>query len=238
MISVDLRGRRALVAGVADDVGFGFAIAKSLADAGASVAHNPASNMRYGNGLAAIRPMLDVGLNVGIGTDSRTCSDNLNMFEAMRLASFTSRVQTPDFRRWLTTDDALRMATINSARLLGLPGQFGVIGQGYKADIVFLDLKNLNYIPLNNAINQVVNAEDGTGVDSVMIGGRMILDNGRLTTINVDRLRSGAEAAMERLRSVNGKALDLALRLEDVVGSFCVGLAQSPYHVHRYCGHS
>jgi guanine deaminase len=71
-----------------------------------------------------------------------------------------------------------------------------------------------------------------------MIGGRMILDNGRLTTINVDRLRSGAEAAMERLRSVNGKALDLALRLEDVVGSFCVGLAQSPYHVHRYCGHS
>lgn len=211
---------------------------KQLADAGASVAHNPASNMRYGSGMAAIRPMLDLGLNVGIGTDSRTCSDNLNMFEAMRLASFTSHVQTPDFRRWLTIDDALRMATLNSAKLLGLPGHFGVIGQGYKADMVFLDLKNLNYIPLNNAINQVVNAEDGTGVDSVMIGGRMILDNGRLTTINVDRLRSGAEAAMERLRSVNGKALDLALRLEDVVGSFCVGLAQSPYHVHRYCGHS
>lgn len=211
---------------------------KRLADAGASVAHNPASNMRYGNGLAAVRRMLDFGLNVGLGTDSRSCSDNLNMFEAMRLASFASRVQGPDYKRWLTTDEVLGMATINSAKILGLDDNLGVIAPGYKADIVFLDLKNLNYIPLNSAVNQVVNAEDATGVNSVMIGGRMILDDGRLTTVDLDRLTAGAEAAMERLWSVNGRALELALRLEDVVGSFCVGLAQSPYHVHRYCGHS
>jgi len=208
---------------------------KRLADAGASVAHNPASNMRYGNGLAAVRRMLDCGLNVGLGTDSRSCSDNLNMFEAMRLASFTSRVQGPDYKRWLTTDEALGMATVNSARLLGFGDDLGLIAPGYKADIVFLDLKNLNYVPLNSAINQVVNAEDATGVDSVMIGGRMILDHGRLTTIDVERLAASAEAAMARLWDVNGQALELALRLENVVGSFCVGLAQSPYHVHRYC---
>lgn len=211
---------------------------KRLADAGASVSHNPASNMRYGNGLAAVRRMLDFGLNVGIGTDSRSCSDNLNMFEAVRLASFTSRVQGPDYKRWLTTDEVLRMATINSAKVLRLAGRFGLIAQGYKADIVFLDLTNLNYVPLNSAVNQVVNAEDGTGVHSVMIGGRMIFDNGRLTTVDLDRLRAVAAATMERLLSANGKALELALRLEDVVGSFCVGLAQSPYHVHSYCGHS
>jgi guanine deaminase len=208
-----------------------------LADAGASVAHNPASNMRYGNGMAAVRRMLDRGLNVGLGTDSRSCSDNLNMFEAMRLASFVSRVQGPDYHRWLTTDEALRMATVNSAKLLGFGDDLGVIAAGYKADIVFLDLKNLNYVPLNSAINQVVNAEDATGVDSVMIGGRMVLDHGRLTTLDVDRLKSGAEAAMNRLWSVNGDALELAMRLEDVVGTFCVGLAQSPFHVQRYCEH-
>ena len=207
---------------------------KRLADTGASVAHNPASNMRYGNGLAAVRRMLDCGVNVGLGTDSRSCSDNLNMFEAMRLASFTSRVQTPDYKRWLTTDEALAMATTHSAKLLGFGDDLGLIAPGYKADIVFLDLGNLNYIPLNSAINQVVNAEDATGVHSVMIGGRMVLDNGRLTTIDVDRLATQAAAAMERLWEVNGRALELALRLEDVVGSFCVGLAQSPYHVHRY----
>lgn len=209
---------------------------KRLADAGASVAHNPASNMRYGNGMAAVRRMLDCGLNVGLGTDSRSCSDNLNMFEAMRLASFTSRVQTPDYERWLTTDDVLAMATLKSAKVLGFGDNLGLIAAGYKADIVFLDLKNLNYVPLNSALNQVVNAEDATGVDSVMIGGRMVLDRGRLTTIDVDRLVARAEAAMDRVWDTNGRALELALKLEEVIGTFCVGLAQSPYHVHRYCG--
>jgi 5-methylthioadenosine/S-adenosylhomocysteine deaminase len=208
---------------------------KRLADAGASVAHNPASNMRYGNGMAAVRRMLDCGLNVGLGTDSRSCSDNLNMFEAMRLASFTSRVQTPDYTRWLGADDALEMATSGSARVLGFGDELGAIAAGYKADIVFLDLKNLNYVPLNSAINQVVNAEDGTAIESVMVGGRMVLDQGRLTTIDVDGLIARAEAAMERVWEANGKALQLALRLEEVIGTFCVGLAQSPYHVHRYC---
>ncbi|HYC43946.1 MAG TPA: amidohydrolase family protein [Burkholderiales bacterium] len=207
-----------------------------LADAGASVAHNPASNMRYGNGMAAVRRMLDCGLNVGLGTDSRSCSDNLNMFEAMRLASFTSRVQTPDYTRWLHAHEALAMATTGSAQALGFGGDLGRIEKGFKADIVFLDLRNLNYIPLNSAINQVVNAEDTTGVDSVMIGGRMVLDRGRLTTIDEARLKARAEAAMERVWSVNGKALELALRLEEAIGTFCVALAQSPYHVHRYCG--
>lgn len=209
---------------------------RRLAGAGASVAHNPASNMRYGNGLAAVRRMLDFGVNVGIGTDSRSCSDNLNMFEAMRLASFTSRVQGPDYKRWLTTDEVLRMATVGSAKVLGFEGTLGAIAKGYKADIVFLDLNNMNYVPLNSAINQVVNAEEGTGVASVMVGGRMIYENGRVTTIDLERLRVGAQATMDRLRSACGAALELALKLEDVVGSFCVGLAQSPYHVHRYSG--
>jgi len=210
---------------------------KRLADAGASIAHNPASNMRYGNGLAAVRRMLDCGVNVGLGTDSRSCSDNLNMFEAMKLASFVSRVQGPDYRRWLTTDEALRLATSGSAKLLGFGDTLGLIAPGYKADIVFLDLANLNYVPLNSAINQVVNAEDGTGVDSVMIGGRMVLDRGRLTTIDESRLAADAEAAMERLWEVNGEGLALAMRLEDVIGTFCVGLAQTPWHVQRYAEH-
>ena len=80
---------------------------KRLGDRGASVAHNPGSNMRLGNGLADMRGMLDAKVNVGIGTDGANCSDNQNVYEAMRLASFASKVQGPDVERWVTTEEVL-----------------------------------------------------------------------------------------------------------------------------------
>src|SRR5947209_4696422 len=69
---------------------------KRLGDRGSSIAHNPGSNMRLGAGLADSRAMLDAGVNLGIGTDGANCSDNQNMYEAMRLASFVSKVQGPE----------------------------------------------------------------------------------------------------------------------------------------------
>ena len=93
---------------------------RRLADAGAAVAHNPGSNARLGNGLAAARALLDAGVRVGIGTDACTCSDNLNMFEAMRIASMVSRVQELDYERWLATGEILDMATRGSAGVLGI----------------------------------------------------------------------------------------------------------------------
>ena len=178
--------------------------------------------------------MRDRGLRVAIGTDSRSCSDNLNMFEAMRLASFTSRVRGPDYRRWLATDEVFEMATTGSAYALGWGHVIGQLKPGYFADIVFLDRHNLNYVPLNDVINQVVNAEDGTAVDSVMIGGRMILDRGRFTTIDTKGLAARAERAVARMRDVNAQALRMAADLEDVFGSFCIALGSRDYHVHRF----
>jgi guanine deaminase len=205
-----------------------------LADRGATVAHNPASNMRYGSGLAAVRRMLDRGLRVGVGTDSRSCSDNLNMFEAMRLASYTSRVRGPDYRKWLGTDEVFRMATEDSAHALGMDGKIGRLAPGYFADIVFLDRRNLNYVPLNDLSNQIVNAEDGTGIDSVMVGGRMIVERGRFLTVDYASLAEKAERAVERMRSANAEALALAAKLEPMFGSFCIALGSRPYPVQRF----
>lgn len=207
-----------------------------MADAGASVVHNPGSNMRLGAGMAATRRMLDRGLNVGLGTDSRACSDNLNMFEAMRLASFVSRVQGPDPARWLATPEVVAMATEGSARALGFGDRLGRIAVGYEADIVFLDLDNLNWIPLNDPTNQAVNAEDGTAVDSVMIGGRMVYANRRFPGIDMAALRHRAQNAAERLRGANAEMRAFAAKLEPVVACFCGALAREPHHVHRYAG--
>jgi guanine deaminase len=205
-----------------------------LGDRGSSVAHNPGSNMRLGNGLANMRVMLERKVNVGIGTDGANCADNLNMYEAMRLTSFSSKVQGPDWQRWITTEEALRAATEGSARVLGLEKQIGRIAPGYKADIVFLDLRHPNWIPTNDPVNGLVHTEDATAVHSVMVGGRMIVQDRKLLTVDLARLAAQAAESQARRAEPTGAAKQLYQRLEKVVGTFCPGLAKAPLHIHRY----
>jgi guanine deaminase len=209
---------------------------KLLGDKGASVAHNPGSNMRLGNGIADMRGLLDARVNVGIGTDGASCSDNQNMYENMRLASMASKVQGPDWQRWITTDEVLEAATVGSARALGLGDKIGKLEKGYKADIVFLDLGHVNWIPCNDPTNQIVHTEDGSGVHSVMIGGRMVVENRKLLTIDLAQLATKAEKARERLEAANRPAKALGDKLARVVGTFCPGLAKQPLHIDRFAG--
>lgn len=204
-----------------------------LAGRGASVAHNPGSNMRLGSGIADMRGMLERGINVGIGTDGASSSDNLNMYEAMRIASLASKVRGPEWQRWITTKEVLEAATVGSARALGFE-KLGRLAPGYKADIVFLDLGNVNWIPLNDAVNALVHTEDGSAVHSVMVGGRMVLENRRLANVDLAKLAREAENARERLERLNRDNKALYERLEPIVGTFCPALAKQPLHVNRY----
>ncbi len=207
-----------------------------LADQGASIAHNPGSNLRLGSGIAPSRRMLASGVNVGIGTDGAHCSDNQNMFEAMRFASFVSRVNDVDPERWLTTAEALRMATAGSAQALGLGGITGVLAEGFAADIVFLDLGNLNFVPFNDPTNQIVHSEDGSAVDSVMIGGKWVLRNRSFVTLDYARLRTDVENAVERLRASSAPMKATADKLADYVAGFCIASHRSrAYGIHRLC---
>lgn len=198
---------------------------KRLRDRGANVAHNPASNLRLGSGIAPARQMLDLGINMGVGTDGSASSDNQNMFEAMRTASYVSRVAAADPADWLGTWDVLRAATTGGAQVLGMADRIGRIAPGYKADLVFLDLDNINFVPLNDAANQIVNCEDSSAVDSVMIGGRMVLSGRKFTEFDYAGLRHKAEAAARRIEQANR---DIKTRMEALsafVSHHCVGLA-------------
>ena len=186
------------------------------------------------SGIADVRGMLDHKINVGIGTDGANCSDNQNMYEAMRLASFSSKVQGPDVERWITTGEVLRAATEGSARALGLEKQIGRIAPGYKADIVFLDLHHINWIPTNDPVNALVHTEDSSAVHSVMIGGRMIVQDHKLLTVDLAALAAKAEESRVRREKITAPAKKLYERLEKVVGTFCPGLAKAPLHIHRY----
>ncbi|MEO3470806.1 amidohydrolase family protein [Roseomonas sp. CAU 1739] len=206
---------------------------KRLRDAGGAVAHNPGSNMKLGNGMFRLRRALDLGVTIGIGTDGSSSSDNQNMYEAMRAASLLSKVQTPDPAAWASVEEVYHAATVGSAKALGFK-DIGAIAPGMKADIVFLDLGAINWIPHHWSVNQMVHVEDGTGVRHVMIGGRFVVRDRRLLTIDLAKLALEAEAARERLEALNVAFKDLYERLEPVVSAFCPALAAQPYHLRRY----
>ena len=205
-----------------------------MADKGASIAHNPGSNLRLGSGIAPAQAMRARGVTVGIGTDGSQCSDNQNMFEAMRLASFVSRVEKPDPDQWLATEQVLHMATAGSAEALGMGDLIGRIEPGYRADIVMLDLGSIGFIPFHDPVNQIVHAEDSTAVAEVMVDGKLVVKDRKLVNIDEAKLRADVEAAVDRLRGANEEARAFAALLEPVVGRFCVGLASEPYHIHRH----
>jgi 5-methylthioadenosine/S-adenosylhomocysteine deaminase len=206
---------------------------RRLADSGTSVIHAPPSNLRFGSGLAQVRAMRERGVNVGLATDAANSSDHLNMFEAMRLGASISTLLTPDVDHWLGVGDMLDMATAGSARAMGFEARIGSIAPGYKADLVFLDLGHINYVPLGDLARQIVFAENGAAVDSVMIGGRMVLDRGRITTLDEAKLRRDAAAAADRLFAANAPMRETAKRLEPAIRAFCRSVACQSYHVHR-----
>jgi cytosine/adenosine deaminase-related metal-dependent hydrolase len=170
-----------------------------LARAGAMVAHNPVSNMRLGTGIPPVRRYLDAGVTIGVGTDTCSCADNLNMFEAMRCAANLSRFAGPDPSRWLTPSEVLKAATQGGARIAGRADDIGRIAVGYRADLVLIDLSAPHYLPLNDPLTQLVHAEDGTGVDKVLVGGELVVSGGKPLRCDLGRLRDEARLANERL---------------------------------------
>ncbi len=206
---------------------------RRLSDRGAALAHNPGSNMRLGNGIADVRTMLDCGLAVGIGTDGARASDHQNMYEAMRLAGLVSKARRPDGRGGLTAGEAFDAATRGGARALGLP-DVGRLEPGFKADIVFLDLGSLNWTPMNAPVLQVVHVEDGTAVDSVMIGGRMAVENGRPVGTDLAALAAQAERLEPRFADLLERNADVLAEVERAAGRFCGALAAEPYRVDRH----
>ncbi len=205
-----------------------------LTDNGCSLAHNPGSNLRLGSGIAPARKAVDLGLNVGIGTDGSHCADNQNMFEAMRIASFASRIRSPDTSQWFETAEIIHMATEGSAHALGFGDKIGRLSKGSFADIVFLDLSNVNFVPFNDPINQIVHTEDSSAVNSVMVNGEFVLKNREFVTINYAKLCHDVEEAVSRLLESNADSRVMAEKLEGMVSQFCVGLSRTPYHVNRW----
>ena len=165
-----------------------------LADSGATVCHNPSSNLRLKNGIAPVNAMLAGGVNVAMGTDSTALNDDDDMLQEMRLASKLHR-QPGLERPALDTHQTLRLATANAARPTGFEGRIGTLEPGRYADMVLLDWDAMTapYFEgsgdsVADAVNTVVYRGKSAHVDTVMINGEVVLRGGRFVKADEEEI--------------------------------------------------
>jgi 5-methylthioadenosine/S-adenosylhomocysteine deaminase len=169
-----------------------------LAGAGASIAHCPKSNMKLGSGFAPLADYRSAGINVGIGTDGPASNNTLDILDELRTASLLAKAVTGD-ASVLTASDALRMATLDAAKAIGIADQVGSIETGKLADLTCIDLNRCNSQPVYDPISQVVYTARADQVSDVWVAGRHQLENGSLKHIDTDSLRLKSNEWQQRI---------------------------------------
>ncbi len=166
---------------------------------GASVIHNPSSNMKLGSGFAPIKKMLDMGINVALGTDGAASNDNLNMFEEMHLAALIHNGISEDPTA-MQPKTVFNMATRNGARLQGREDT-GELRVGKKADIVAIDMEQTHLRPSFDPLSTLIYTAQGSDVCMTMVDGRILYENGEFFTIDAEKTRYEFDAAVQGLLS-------------------------------------
>lgn len=170
----------------------------AIAASGTSVAHCPASNLKLGSGIARIPDLLAAGVTVGLGTDGAASSNDLDLFAAMRLAALIHKGVSGD-ATVVTAHQVLRAATIGGATLLGAADSLGSIEVDKQADLVVLDAEAPHLTPSYDPVGTVVYAAGRGDVTDVWVGGRRVVAERTLLTIDVAAARA---AVSERRHQV------------------------------------
>ena len=169
-----------------------------LAQRGVTVSHNPQSNMKISSGIAPVARMLERGALVAVGTDG-TCSNNdLDMFEELRTAAFLQKSATAD-PLVLPAYETLCMATANGARAMGREGELGILREGALADMIVVDLQKPHLQPIHDVVSNLVYCGKAADVETVVVDGRVVVENRQIAGLDLPQLFRDAEAAVARI---------------------------------------
>jgi len=178
---------------------------KILAKHDVSIATNPISNLNLGCGIADLVSYQRNGLNVCLGTDGQGSGNNLNMFYHMSVLDQLQKAKYQD-PTVMGSYDVLKMATINGAKALNLENKIGSIEKGKKADIIILDLNNIEVYPTVDLITQIVHNVESNNIDTTMINGQVLMKNHKLTLeIDEEKLKENIHQIINRLMNVENK---------------------------------
>lgn len=186
-----------------------------LARSGATVQHNPTSNMSLGSGLCPVRELLQAGVNVSLGTDACGSSFSISMLKALNNAALVQNLRTPKHEQWISAKEAWTAATAGGAKALGLGKRIGVLEPGMVADLTGYRLSSYAFRPLNDPLRQLVYAEGGQDLALVIVDGEVVMKDGRITRFNEGALLDEIADAHERLRPHLDEADDSVERMRE-----------------------
>ena len=173
-----------------------------IAESGSNIVHCPASNMKLASGICDVSELMKRNSNVCIGTDGAASNNELDLLKEARLASLLAKINSQNPSS-LPAHKTLEVMTINGAKALGLEESIGSLEVGKLADITAISLEAINTMPINNPLSHVVYSANSTQVTHVWIGGRMVLRDRFLETIDINGIKDKANHWQHRLNEVD-----------------------------------
>jgi len=170
---------------------------------GCKVVHNPESNMKLASGIAPVTAMIGKGIPVGLGTDGCASNNNLDLFQEMDTAAKLGKFAFLDPTA-MSARTVLRMATCQGADVLGLGNRIGTLKAGMKADLIIIDTEKPHLTPLYHAYSHLVYAANGSDVDTVLINGRIVMENRKLLTIDEGKVMTEVRRIAEKIQDSLG----------------------------------
>lgn len=169
-----------------------------FAKKGASIAHCPSSNMKIASGMAPVVEMRRAGVNVGLGCDGGPSNNCYDLIREMKTASLLHKVRLMD-PLVADAESVLEMATVNGAKALGMQNEIGSIEVGKKADLILVAMRKPHLIPVFNPVSHLVYAAEGPDVDTVIIDGKVVMQNREVKTLDEDLVLNNAAERGSRL---------------------------------------
>jgi len=168
------------------------------------VAHNPESNMKLASGAAPVGKYLAAGVALGLGTDGAASNNDLDMFEAMRQASFLAKHATHDPTA-LSAQAALDMATSGGARALHMERLIGSLEAGKRADLITVSMSAVRQTPMYDAVSHLVYATRGDDVRTTIVNGKVLMKDRQVRTINRAAAIADANRLAAKVREAVGR---------------------------------
>ncbi len=207
-----------------------------IAAAGSVVAHNPISNLRLGSGVMPFRKLRDKGVPICLGTDEAIADDSINMWLVAKFAGLIHNITDPDYERWPKAGEVLDCLIRGGARAMRQSGKIGRIAAGYQADLILVDLDTLPFTPLNDLRRQLVYCETGGSVRLTMVAGRIVVEDGCVTTVDESSIRAEARAHAARFAANQDVVDQAAADLRPYYREMYLKAAQRQVEMDRWVG--